>query len=247
MAEKKTETAEKKAEAPVLNLYQKLSKIRKTVEVLTKDKSGYGYKYVSDDQILSRITGMMEKYGVSLLPSIVPATTVVTPYTYSENKQDKAGNTFQKVTNEILIQCDTQFVWVNNDNPDEQIVIPWTMVGQQADASQAFGSGMTYCRRYFLLHYFNISTVNDDPDGWRSRQKEAAESEDREVAKQIIEKVNDMVQAHLVKVPADREVILTVVKKYARDKGKPSNNYYTITDPEVAAKLLQELSTTIKE
>lgn len=230
-----------------LNLYQKLAKVRKTVEVLTKDKSGYGYKYVGDDEILARITGVMDKFGVSLIPSVVPATTHVTPYTYSENKQDKAGNVFQKITNEILVQCDTQFVWINNDNPDEKVVVPWTMVGQQSDASQAFGSGMTYCRRYFLLHYFNISTINDDPDNWRSKQREAAASEEREVAKQIIEQVNNVVQAHLVKVPADREMILTIVKKYARDKGKPSNNYYTINDPEVAAKLLQELNATIKD
>ena len=42
--------------AEVLNLYQKLAKIRKQVEVVQKNKSGYGYKYVTDDELLAKIT-----------------------------------------------------------------------------------------------------------------------------------------------------------------------------------------------
>ena len=38
-----------------MNIYQKLAKIRKQVEVIQKNKSGYNYKYVSEDEILARI------------------------------------------------------------------------------------------------------------------------------------------------------------------------------------------------
>lgn len=33
--------------AEQMNIYQKLARIRKQVEVIQKNKSGYGYKYVS--------------------------------------------------------------------------------------------------------------------------------------------------------------------------------------------------------
>ena len=44
-----------------LNIYQKLAKIRKQVEVIQKNKAGYGYKYVSEDEILARISTFMDK------------------------------------------------------------------------------------------------------------------------------------------------------------------------------------------
>ena len=61
----------------------------------------------------------------------------------------------------------------------EKIVVPWGLVGQQADASQSFGSGLTYTYRCFLLKYFGVSTVDDDPDNWRSKQREAVVVEAR--------------------------------------------------------------------
>ena len=36
------------------NIYQKLAKVRKQVEVIRKNKSGYGYKYVTEDGKRSR-------------------------------------------------------------------------------------------------------------------------------------------------------------------------------------------------
>lgn len=56
------------------------------------------------------------------------------------------------------------------------------MVGQQADASQSFGSGLTYVYRYFPLKHFGVSTVEDDPDNWRAKQREAEEAENRAIA-----------------------------------------------------------------
>lgn len=57
-----------------LNLVQKLAGIRKMVEVIRKNKSGYNYKYVSEDEILARVTAGMDKYHVLLYPGIVPQT-----------------------------------------------------------------------------------------------------------------------------------------------------------------------------
>ena len=62
-----------------LNIYQKLSKIRKQVEVIQKNKAGYGYKYVSEDEILARISGLMDKYSLSLIPCVVRGSAAVEP------------------------------------------------------------------------------------------------------------------------------------------------------------------------
>lgn len=225
-----------------LNIYQKLAKIRKPVEVLQKNKSGYGYKYVTEDVILSKITGLMDKLGVSLIPSIPSGTLVVEPYTYSKTKTTKNGQTYEEKVNEVLVRCDMEWHWVNNDNPEDRVVVPWAMVGQQSDASQAFGSGLSYASRYFMLKYFNVATSDDDPDNWRSAQKEAELTEERAIAEKIIEQVHSIVTSRLELKPDDKAEVIAVVKKYAKEKGKPSANYMAIKDPKIASELLDEIT-----
>lgn len=217
-----------------LTLYQKLAKIRKPVEVLSKNRTGYNYKYVSDDVILSKLTGLMDKYGVSLIPVVVPNTTVLTPYSYTEVRVDKTGKETRKTTNDVLVKADLVYRWVD-DETGESIEVPWALVGQQANVSQAFGSGMTYCRRYFLLHYFAVSTVEDDPDSWRSRQQKAEVEE-------TLSRIHVLVTSYLALHPNDRAEISEIIHKYAGDvNGKPNYNYNSITNAVAADKLLEEL------
>ena len=217
-----------------LNLYQKLAKIRKPVEVLSKNRTGYNYKYVSDDVILSKLTGLMDKYGVSLVPAVVPGTTSITPYSYTVVKFDKAKNKTETVNNDVLVKADLLYRWVD-DETGESIEVPWTLVGQQANVSQAFGSGMTYCRRYFLLHYFDVSTVEDDPDAWRSRQQKAELEE-------TISRIHVLVTSYVALNPGKRAEISEIIHKYAGDvNGKPNYNYNAITNAAAADKLLEEL------
>lgn len=164
------------------NIYQKLAKVRKQVEVIRKNKSGYGYKYVTEDEILAKISVFMDKYHLSLVPSIQSGTTRVEPYTYKKTKTTGKGEFYEENSNEILVSADMTWSWVNNDNPEERIDVSWALVGQQSDASQAFGSGLTYSSRYFLLKYFNIATPDDDPDNFRSKQRAAEAAEDKMIA-----------------------------------------------------------------
>lgn len=231
-----------------MNIFQKLAKIRKPVEVLQKNKSGYGYRYVTEDLILAKITGLMDKYGVSLVPNITQGSTVVTPYSYTKTKATKDGKIFEEKVNDILVKADMEWHWVNNENPADRIVVPWTLVGQQADASQAFGSGLSYSSRYFMLKYFNVATSDDDPDNWRSLQREAEETENREVSKAIVDQIHKMVSEHIANHEEDRQKIYDLTKKYAKDsKGKASVNYNLITDPVAAGKLLEELASLCKK
>ena len=183
-----------------LNIYQKLAKIRKPVEVIKKNRKGYGYTYVDEEEILSKITGSMGKYGVSLIPSITHGTSQVEPYHYVKTKTTK-------------------------------------------DASQGFGSALTYASRYFLLKYFNVATSDDDPDEYRRRQREAEEEENRLVSEKLVEQIHQMVLDYLGAHPDEKQKIATITKKYVKENGKPSNNYFAIRDPSVAKELMNALET----
>ena len=138
-----------------LNIYQKLAKIRKNVEVLQKNKKGYGYTYVSEDTILANITGVMRNLHISLIPRILSGSISVEPYSYAKTKTAMDGKIYDEKVNEILVHGEMEWTWVNDDEPEETVVVPWAFVGQQSDAGQAFGSGLTYATRYFLLKYFD--------------------------------------------------------------------------------------------
>lgn len=224
--------------AETLNLYQKLAKIRKQVEVVQKNKSGYGYKYVTDDELLAKITVGMDKYGVSLVPNIVPGTLRVEPYTYKKTKRDKNGS-YEETVNEFTAVCDMAYVWVNNDNPEETVTVSWSMVGQQSDASQCLGSGLTYSMRYFLLKYFNVATPDDDPDNWRSKQKATEAAEDKALAEQIINTLDGKVKVFLAENPKRGEDVKKLMSKYAK-----GGNYFAITESALASKVLEDFQST---
>lgn len=224
-----------------LNIYQKLAKIRKPVEVIKKNRKGYGYTYVDEEEILSKITGSMSKYGVSLIPSITHGTSQVEPYHYVKTKTTKDGKPIEEHVNEIIVRAEMDWIWVNNENPDDRVVVPWILVGSQADASQGFGSALTYASRYFLLKYFNVATSDDDPDEYRRRQREAEEEENRLIAEKMVEEIHQMVLNYLADHPDEKQKIATITKKYVKENGKASNNYFAIRDPSVATELMNAL------
>ena len=222
-----------------LNIYQKLANIRKQVEIMKKDARAYGYNYVKEEDILAKVTVFMEEYNLSLIPSTVHGAMHVEPYTYKKTKSTKQGAIYEENVNECLVYGDMTFTWINNENPDERVIVPWYVVGQQSDASQAFGSGLTYTNRYFLLKYFNVSTSDDDPDAWRAKQREAEDAAAKMVAEELVkvidESIKDFMRDHKDKGPDVRKLC----SKYAKD-----GDYFTITDPILAQKLLDDFKNT---
>ena len=217
-----------------LNLVQKLAKIRSISGAVAKNKQGYNYSYAEITQILAKVTAGMKNYGVSLIPGIVPGTTGVEQKTIVTTKTDKTGKHFDQTTTEFLVCAEITFTWVDDDNPEDKIVVPWTVIGEQGDPSQAFGSGLTYCTRYFLTSYFQIAQDND-VDAYRSKQKEAEKAEDAEIAAGIIESFDKAVRSFLNDHPDRAEAVKTLAGKYIK-----GGNYKKIDDPELAAKLLSE-------
>lgn len=229
-----------------LNLLQKLAKIRKMTEVIQKNKKGFNYRYTSIDEILARVTAGMDKYGVSLVPRVVQGSENVIPYQYEKTKFTKDGKQYAEQINEIITQTSMVYRWINNDNPDEFLEVPWFIVGSQQDPAQAFGSGLTYGLRQFMIQFFQIATLDDeDPDSWRSKQKDAEAMEGKLIAEKIIEEVNTLVNSIVAEHPEQRDNIIAITKKHVKVNGKPSGNYLSVTDPKVASELLEAIKSGI--
>ena len=224
-----------------LNIYQKLANIRKQVEVIQRNKKGYGYTYVSEDEILAKISGFMDKYALSLIPSVVHNSSIVSPYSTKKTKSTNKGEIYEENVNEVLVSADMVFTWVNNENPEERVDVPWILVGHQSDGSQSFGSGLSYAMRYFLLKFFNIATPDDDPDKWRSKQRAAGAAEDKMIAEEIISSFDTLVKDYLASNPDKAEEVKKFVAKYVK-----GGNYFAITESVLASKLIADFKETFK-
>lgn len=220
-----------------LNLIQKLAKIRAISDVVSKEKRGYNYSYADITSILAKITAGMKKYGVSLIPQVVPNTAEVIQNVVTNTKFDKTGKAYDNTTTEMLVKADMVFRWINDDNPEEFIDVPWFVTGSQSDPSQAFGSGLTYCTRYFLTSYFQIAQSDSDVDAYRSKQKVAAESEDKAIAEEIIAEFDSIVKQFL----SDNQDKVDEVKKFISRYAKNAN-YLAIKEPALASKLLGDFN-----
>ncbi len=228
-----------------MNIYQKLLKIADMAGVLQKNKSGYNYKYVSEEEIQAKVTAGMQKYGVILIPSIVPDTLTVLPHTYDKPKTRKEkGETVEYTVpvNEVIVQAEVTYTWVNTDKPDEKIECRWAYIGQMEDASQAFGAGATYGNRYYLMKALQLATTEADPDNYRSKQKEAEGYEEtkklKEEAEALAKAVKGVVDAgsKLMKDGYDKETIMAVVGKHNNKNQNPSS----IKSIEVCAAIMKD-------
>lgn len=221
--------------AEQLNLVQKLAKIRAISDVVSKEKRGYNYSYADITTILANITAGMKKYGVSLIPSVVPGTAEVAQNVVTNTKFDKTGKSYDSTVTEMLVKAEMVFKWVNDENPEEFIEVPWFVTGSQTDPSQAFGSGLTYCTRYFLCNYFQIAQPDSDVDTYRSKQKAAEESEGKAIAEEIIHGFDMLIKQFLADNPEKVDEVKKFISKYAKNA-----NYLAIKEPMLASKLLAD-------
>ena len=137
-----------------MNLYQKLVEIRKDVINFSKDTEGYGYKYVSGSQAIAKIREKMDSLGVLLVPEV--KNTISSTYDYINAKG--------KECTDHIVSGEMSYKWINAENPEETLSVPWQLYGAQDDISKAFGSGLTYSERYFILKFFQAPTDDADPD-----------------------------------------------------------------------------------
>lgn len=142
-----------------MNLHEKLIEIRASIDELKKDGTGYQYKYVTGSQILGKMQAAMDANKVLLVPSIE---SVNNPVLDEYDTIDKYGKL--KHYRDWHVSGVMNYTWVNSEDPTDRIIVPWFFIGQQDDSSKAFGSGLTYAERYFLLKFFGLPTDCEDPD-----------------------------------------------------------------------------------
>lgn len=219
-----------------MNIYQRLAKIRSVSDVAQKSMKGYNYRYTDINDILAKVTAGMKKYRVSLIPTITPGTAQITQNILSNTKFDKTGKSYINTTTEMLFTADMMYRWVNDDNPEEYISVPWFVTGSMSDPAQAVGSGLTYTQRQFLQAYFQIAQTQDtDVDAYRSKQREAEVSEDRDIASKIIAEFDKILKIFLSDNPDKKEEVIQFVSRYAKKA-----EYNKIKEPALASKLLND-------
>lgn len=218
-----------------LNLVQKLAKIREMSDAVARSKSGYGYKYADITEILAKVTTGMKKYHVSLIPEIVPGTFVVESIRNEKTKKAKDGTPFVEVSTEAQVNAQMLFKWINDDDINEMIIVPWHLVGAQSDPSQAMGSALTYCTRYFLIEYFQIATPENDVDAYRSKQKEAEEQEEKALVEALVGEIDTAVRTYLENNSDKGDEVKDFIGRYVK-----GSNYTKIKDSNTASKLLTE-------
>lgn len=124
-----------------------LVKAQAEFEPLSKSASGYGYKYVPFDAIISATRPILAKHGLAFvqLPTRAQASGVV-------------GLTTR------LIHASGQWL-------EDTAEYPVPDVGRSNDA-QAYGAAITYARRYALSALLGLAT-DEDTDGTTKRSKPA--------------------------------------------------------------------------
>lgn len=142
-----------------LNLYQKIADVKANIDGFTKDTKGYNYSYVSGSQVLHRIRNKMIEHNLLLVP-------------YTEN-EEIIETINAKGKTEHIVKLKLTYKWINADNPQEVLEVPFFAVDQQDDVSKAHGTALTYAERYFLMKFFNIPTDEDDADAKQKQERYA--------------------------------------------------------------------------
>ena len=222
-----------------LNLIQKLAKIRSISDVAKKGKKGYNYSYTDITEILANVTAGMKKYGVSLIPSIVPGTANVSQLVTVNTKVDKTGKAYDNTVSEILVKADMVYRWINDDDTTDYLDVPWFVTGSQADPSQALGSGLTYTMRQFLTAFFQIAQSDTDVDAYRSKQKAAEASEDKAIAEGLTAEFDTMLKRYLADHGDRKEEVKQFITRNVKNA-----NYLAINEPTLASKLIEDFKNT---
>jgi hypothetical protein len=178
------------------NIYQMLIEIRKSIDVFTKDSKSYSYSYVSGAQVLKKIKEKMDSLGVVLENH-------VTSHNHSTFEYESKG----KQKTDFIVWGNMKMVWVNADKPEDRTEVEWQLFGQQDDISKAFGSGLTYSERYFLLKYFGIPTDEDDPDA-KQNQRTDTTNTSRKLSEAQVNRLFAIAKASNISVGDVKKVLM---------------------------------------
>ena len=152
-----------------MNIYEKLLKIKESVEYLKKAQKGQQYDFVSSSQVIAALRAKMNEEKLLLVPDVEDAkfSTII-------EKTSAKGNPTVDLLTEIFIS----FKWINAENPEETLTIKWYGQGVDTSGEKGVGKAYTYAEKYFLLKFFNIPTDKDDPDLFGQKHKRKTKNTD---------------------------------------------------------------------
>lgn len=199
-----------------LNLYQKIVEVRKSVGKISKDStagkgSKFSYQYVSESQILNRISDEMDNQNLLLFPNII-------------------NKSYQKEGNQYIVELDLMYKWINGDSPNEVLEVPYYAVGQQSDASKALGTALTYSNRYFLLKMFNLATDEDDADNKPMQQKQQPYKLKQDVGKLELVRNNANVLSKILTSKGDNKSQDDILNAYMQGNNINNLNNQQLTE-----------------
>lgn len=142
-----------------MTLKEKLFRMQSEAPYMKKDSKAYNFNYVNEESVLAFVRPLLKELNIQAYPMI-------------DSQQVERVETLVKgkTAVEFLFTGSGKVALIDGDS-DEHVLIPWVFTGSNGDPSQAFGSAMTYCMRYFWLKFLQVPTGNDDPDKWRSESR----------------------------------------------------------------------------
>ena len=149
-------------------LQEKLFLMQGLAPYMKKDSKAYNFNYVNEESVLAFVRPLLQEFGIQAYPEI------------TEQHVERVETIVKgKVAVEFLF-TGTGAIKLHDFITKETVEVPWVFTGSNSDPSQAFGSAMTYCMRYFWLKFLQIPTGNDDPDKWRSEDNRNTKREEQQ-------------------------------------------------------------------
>jgi len=226
-----------------LNIYQKLVEVRKTIDFFKKDQKSFNYEYVSGVQILAKIKSKMDELGIVLEPHVKHSEGKYFIFEYTTESYGK-----EKKNIDYIVDVPMDYVWVNADNPSDRVICNWGLYGQQSDISKAFGSGLTYSERYFLLKYFGIPTDDLDPDSKGDDKKPAPKKDGKPTPSKPETKPDKALDAEIKNIDKkvtelrEKKVTDKVIGDTIKETSFGKLNFTQIKDVKVAKEVLSALT-----
>jgi phage terminase large subunit-like protein len=122
----------------VKNIATALLKAQQGLNPIHKGKKGYGYTYADLASVLDELTEALNKVGVVIVQSPAKsdkqAACVVTRLIHAESGEEIAS----------------------------EIEVPWSVGNTKMNDAQAYGSAITYAKRYALVSMLGVVTEDDD-------------------------------------------------------------------------------------
>lgn len=224
-----------------MNIHEKIAKIRESMSALSKNKRGHVGAYVTEESATAKLQAALSAYKINVYPAIVPNSFAYEPITNDKGKI------------EFIVRGNMEFTFVDIENPEERVVVPWSFVGQQSKVDYAFGSGLTYSNRYFLLKFFEVSTSEDDPESIRAKQEEAREEIDERERQQALKSAHDRISEIVAEIKRGASITVdqfySVIEKYTPSSltGNAKRNPKKIEDVGAAQAAIKELETLMQK